>query len=326
MYKRQQQQRRHVPQVDRFQKPKNTKKTFKRLLDYLFAYRTRLIFVIILVLLSAAGTVAASYLLKPLINDYIAPLTGTNPTGEDYLPLINFLMVMAGIYLSSVIASYLYNYQMMKVTNSVLKNLRRDLFNKIQDLPIKYFDTHTHGEVMSRFTNDVETFRQAISNGFVQFISSSVSVVGIFTLMLVLSPILTLIIVLTLAVMFLIIKKIGSNSAKFFKKQQKELGEVNGFVEEMIEGQKVVKVFCYEENIVEDFNKKNENLRIAATDANTYANIIMPIMGNLGHLNYAATAAVGAILCINGMLDIGSLASFLPVSYTHLTLPTIYSV
>lgn len=306
-----QQQRRHVPQVDRFQKPKNTKKTFKRLLDYLFAYRTRLIFVIILVLLSAAGTVAASYLLKPLINDYIAPLTGTNPTGEDYLPLIKFLMVMAGIYLLSVIASYLYNYQMMKITNSVLKNLRRDLFNKIQDLPIKYFDTHTHGEVMSRFTNDVETFRQAISNGFVQFISSSVSVVGIFTLMLVLSPILTLIIVLTLAVMFLIIKKIGSNSAKFFKKQQKELGEVNGFVEEMIEGQKVVKVFCYEENIVEDFNKKNENLRIAATDANTYANIIMPIMGNLGHLNYAATAAVGAILCINGMLDIGSLASFL---------------
>ncbi len=306
-----QQQRRHVPEVDRFQKPKNTKKTFKRLLDYLFAYRTRLIFVIILVLLSSAGTVAASYLLKPLINDYIAPLTGTNPTGEDYLPLIKFLMVMAGIYLSSIIASYLYNYQMMKVTNSVLKNLRRDLFNKIQDLPIKYFDTHTHGEVMSRFTNDVETFRQAISNGFVQFISSSVSVAGIFTLMLVLSPILTLIIVLTLAIMFLIIKKIGSNSAKFFKKQQKELGEVNGFVEEMIEGQKVVKVFCYEDNIVEDFNKKNENLRIAATDANTYANIIMPIMGNLGHLNYAATAAVGAILCINGMLDIGSLASFL---------------
>ena len=306
-----QQQKRHVPEVGRFQKPKNTKKTFKRLLDYLFAYRTRLIFVIILVLLSSAGTVAASYLLKPLINDYIAPLTGTNPTGEDYLPLIRFLMVMAGIYLSSVIASYLYNYQMMKITNSVLKNLRRDLFNKIQDLPIKYFDTHTHGEVMSRFTNDVETFRQAISNGFVQFISSSVSVVGIFTLMLVLSPILTLIIVLTLAVMFLIIKKIGSNSAKFFKKQQKELGEVNGFVEEMIEGQKVVKVFCYEDNIVEDFNKKNENLRIAATDANTYANIIMPIMGNLGHLNYAATAAVGAILCINGMLDIGSLASFL---------------
>lgn len=306
-----QQEKRQVPIVDKFQKPRNTKQTLKRLLNYLLAFRAKLALVIVLVLISSISTVAASYLLKPLINDYIGPLTGTNPSGDDYLPLIRFLMVMAGIYLSSILASYLYNYQMMKITNSVLNNLRRDLFNKIQDLPIKYFDTHTHGEIMSRFTNDVETFRQAISNGFVQFISSTVSVVGIFILMIVLSPILTLIIVLTLVVMFLIIKKIGSNSAKFFKKQQKELGEVNGFVEEMIEGQKVVKVFCYEENIVEDFNKKNENLRIAATDANTYANIIMPIMGNLGHLNYAATAAVGAILCINGMLDIGSLASFL---------------
>ncbi|OQB51630.1 MAG: putative ABC transporter ATP-binding protein [Firmicutes bacterium ADurb.Bin146] len=306
-----QQEKRQVPIVDKFQKPRNTKQTLKRLLNYLLAFRAKLALVIVLVLISSISTVAASYLLKPLINDYIGPLTGTNPSGDDYLPLIRFLMVMAGIYLSSILASYLYNYQMMKITNSVLNNLRRDLFNKIQDLPIKYFDTHTHGEIMSRFTNDVETFRQAISNGFVQFISSTVSVLGIFILMIVLSPILTLIIVLTLVVMFLIIKKIGSNSAKFFKKQQKELGEVNGFVEEMIEGQKVVKVFCYEENIVEDFNKKNENLRIAATDANTYANIIMPIMGNLGHLNYAATAAVGAILCINGMLDIGSLASFL---------------
>lgn len=298
------------PMIDKFQKPKNTKKTFKRIVQYLLKYKAQLIFVIIMVILSSAASVAASYLLKPLIND-IGGLVGTDPTNADMLPIIRLIMLMAGIYLVGVIASYIYNHTMMRVTNKVLNTLRRDLFNKVQDLPIKYFDTHTHGEIMSRFTNDVETFRQAISNGFVQFISSSVSVAGIFALMIILSPILTILVVLMLLVMLFLIKKVGGNSAKYFKKQQAAIGQVNGYIEEMIEGQKVVKVFCHEDEVKKTFAEKNENLRLVATEANTYANIIMPIMGNLSHVNYAATAAVGGILVINGMLDIGSLASYL---------------
>ena len=251
------------PDVDKFQKPKNTKKTLKRLLQYLFVFRAKLIFVVFMVLISAGTSVAGSYLLKPLINNYITPLINTNPTPQDLLPLISFLVLMSGIYMVSILASFVYNYMMMKITNKVLNNLRRDLFNKIQDLPIKFFDTHTHGEIMSRFTNDVETFRQAISNGFVQFISSAVSVLGIFIVMVILSPILTLIILFTLTIMFFLIKMIGSKSSKYFKKQQKAIGEVNGFVEEMVEGQKVVKVFCHEDAVIADFGEKNEALRLA---------------------------------------------------------------
>ncbi|MFA7674053.1 MAG: ABC transporter ATP-binding protein, partial [Clostridia bacterium] len=283
-----------IPMINKFQKPKNTKKTFKRIVQYLLKYKAQLIFVIIMVILSSATSVAASYLLKPLIND-IGGLVGTDPSNADMLPIIRLIMLMAGIYLVGVIAAYIYNYIMMRVANKVLNTLRRDLFNKVQDLPIKYFDTHTHGEIMSRFTNDVETFRQAISNGFVQFISSSVTVAGIFVLMIILSPILTVLVVLMLLVMLFLIKKVGGNSAKFFKKQQAAIGQVNGYIEEMIEGQKVVKVFCHEDAVKKSFAEKNENLRLAATEANTYANIIMPIMGNLSHVNYAATAAVGGI-------------------------------
>lgn len=299
------------PVVDRFQKPKNTKETLKRLLSYLFAFRLRLILVNFLVLISSSTAIVGSFLLKPLLNDHIIPLIGTNPTKEELAPFVSFIGLMALIYIISIVASYAYNYLMMKMTNKILNNLRRDMFNKVQSLPILFFDTNTHGEIMSRFTNDVETFRQAISNGFVQFVSSAISVVGIFAFMIILSPILTLIIVATLFLMFFAIKAIGGRSAKFFKKQQVALGDVNGFIEEMVEGQKVVKVFNYEEKTINDFNEKAENLRVAATDANTYANVIMPIMFNLGHFNFAVVAAVGGILCISGMLDVGSLASFL---------------
>lgn len=300
-----------MPKKQSFQKPKNARKTFSRILGYLLVEKWRLILVAACVCVSAAAGVAGTYFLRPLINVGIVPLIGTNPQPADYLPLVQMLLVMAGVYLFGALSAYAYNRLMVKVSNGTLNAIRRDLFNSMEDLPIRYFDSHTHGELMSRYTNDVDTFRQAISQGVTQLISSAVTVAGTFVMMLLLSPILTLLIVLMLLVMFQVIKVIGGKSAKFFKDQQRDLGRANGYIEEMIEGQKVVKVFCHEEKVRSEFDEINEQLRRSATDANTYASIIMPIMGNLSYINYALTAAVGALLVIMGKMDLGAIASFL---------------
>lgn len=294
-----------------FQKPKNLKNTIKRLAKYLEKHKLLLFLVMLFVLLSTLGNVAGTYMLEPIIDDYITPLIGTNPSGADFLPLIKMLAFMACIYAVASLSSFAYRRIMLYVSQKTLNEIRGDLFNHMEDLSLKYFDTHTHGELMSRYTNDADTLREALSNGVVQLFSSTISVVSTFIMMLVISPILTIFIVLMLIVMLFCVKKIGGKSAKYFKKQQNALGAANGYIEELIEGQKVVKVFCHEKEAEAEFAGLNEELRHVATKANTYASVIMPIMGNLSYVNYAITTTAGAFLVIGGMLKVGSVAAFL---------------
>lgn len=263
------------------------------------------------VIISAGASVAGTYFLKPLINEYILPLIGTSPSAADFLPLAKALIVLACIYLAGVACTYLQMRLMISVAQTTLTDIRRDLFNHMQDLPISFFDSHTHGELMSRYTNDVDTLREALSNSVVQMLSSGITVVGTFVMMLVLSPVLTLLIVAMLVVMLLVIKVVGGRSSRNFKLQQKAVGEANGYIEELIEGQREVKVFCHEAASKAGFAERNEILRKAATNANTYANVLMPIMGNLSYVNYALTACVGAVMVIGGKLDLGTIAAFL---------------
>lgn len=294
-----------------YQKPKSAGKTLVRIFGYMLHKKWMLIMVALFVFISAGAGVTGTYFLKPLINECILPLIGKHPQAADFHPFIQMIAIMSAIYLLGALSSYVYSRFMIQISNGTLNAIRKDLFNSMQDLPIKYFDTHTHGELMSRYTSDVDTLREAISNGGTQLMTSSVTVVGTFVMMLVLSPVLTLLIIAMLFVMFTIIKKVGGKSAAYFKKQQKAIGAANGYIEEMIEGQKAVKVFCHEDATKNEFAGLNENLRQAATSANTYANIIMPIMGNLSYVNYAFTAAIGAMMVIAGRMDIGSIASFL---------------
>lgn len=299
------------PRQQSMRKPKNMGKTLKRFIGYILQQKVRCIFVIIFVLISSAAGVIGTYFLKPLINNCIVPLIGKNPNTVDFSYFIKTLCFMGAIYLCGVFATYGYSRLMIKISNGTLNKIRKDLFNHMQDLPIRYFDTHTHGELMSRYTSDVDTLRDVLSQGVAQMIAAFVTVVSTFIMMLILSPALTVLVVCMLIVIMLIIKNIGGKSAKYFKEQQKNIGRTNGFIEEMIEGQKVVKVFCHENDAKEDFEKLNEELRIASTKANANASIIMPIMGNLSYAHYAITAAAGGLLVIKGFLDLGSIVSFL---------------
>lgn len=297
-------------------KPKSMKRTLIRLAKYIAGNKLRLASVLFFVLVSSGAGVAGTYLIKPLLNDCIVPLIGKTPTAADLAPFVKTMLLLIVIYAIGVLASFLYSRLMVKVSNGVLNAVRRDLFNKMQDLPIRYFDTHSHGELMSRYTSDVDTLREAITQGVTAFVSSTLTVAGTFVMMLVLSPLLTVLILVMLLLMMLVIKKIGGRSAQFFTRQQQNIGKVNGYIEEMIEGQKVVKVFHHENEVKNEFAALNENLRKSATQANFYANVIMPIMGNLGYINYAMTAAAGAILVINGQMNIGAIASFLQYTRT----------
>lgn len=290
-------------------KPKNARKTLGRILKYLFRFKLQLVVVAIAIIVSAAANVAGTYFLKPIINQYIVPFIGSeNPDMSGFVSIISRLCV---IYLFGVIASYTYNRLMLNISTATLYKIRVDLFTHMETLPIKYFDTHTHGELMSRYTNDTDTLREMLSHGIPNLFSSFLTVAGVFIMMLILSPVLTILVVLMLAIMLFVIGKIGGKSSMFFKRQQKEIGKVNGYIEEMIEGQKVVKVFSHEDTIKSEFEQLNEELCKAATNANTFANILMPIMGNLSYVHYALTAAVGAIMAIGGHIDIGTIASFL---------------
>ena len=300
-----------------YQKPANPLKALLRVFSYLKGSRWLLIIVALCLMVSSLAGIIGTYMLKPIINDYIVPAIGQqNP---DLSGFISTLATLGMVYLAGVIASYITSRLMVTVSNTSLNAMRRDLFNHMQDLPISYFDTHTHGELMSRYTNDVDVVREMISSGLTNIITSTVTVVGTFLMMLIISPWLTLLIVAMLFVIFYIIKTIGGRSARAFKRQQAAVGAVNGYIEEMIEGQKVVKVFCHEDEAKERFNALNEEMRQAATSANTTANILMPIMNNISYFNYAITSAVGAVMVINGMIDIGSIASFLQYtrSFSH---------
>ncbi len=294
---------------------KNPGKTLMRLLSYVWNYyKVECVFVAIGIAVSSLAAVAGNLFIKNLIDDYIMPfLSENNPS---FAPLVRALLIMAGIYYIGTFATFLYARLMVNVTQGTLKRIRDDMFTHMERLPIKYFDTHAHGDIMSCYTNDTDTLRQMISQSIPQMLSSVITIVSTFISMIVLSIPLTLLIIVMVAVMVGVVRKIGSQSGKYFIRQQKDLGVLNGYIEEMMEGQKVVKVFCHEEETKKKFYELNDGLFDSAKNANIYANILMPVMANLGNINYVITLAVGSILAINGVggLTLGALASFLQLT------------
>ena len=288
-----------------FRKPRDLRGTLGKLMAYLGRYKLHLALVALLLVVSSACTVGGSYLIRPLINDYILP--------GDFPGLARMLCVMAAVYVAGAVCSFGYSRIMVHVSQTTVANIREDLFSRMQDLPLKFFDTHTHGELMSRYTNDIETVSEALNNSFGSLVSCTLNFTGTIIMMLVLSPTLTLITFATLAVMLLVVKTIGSRSRRYFADQQKALGEVNGYIEEMIEGQKVIKVFNHEQEARAGFQQRNTAYRDAATRAQIFSGMMMPAMGNLNYINYAVTCCVGGLLAIrNG--DLGGLAAFLQYS------------
>lgn len=294
---------------------KNPGKTLMRLLSYVWNYyKVECVFVAIGIAVSSLAAVAGNLFIKNLIDEYIMPfLSENNPS---FAPLVRALLIMAGIYYIGTFATFLYARLMVNVTQGTLKRIRDDMFTHMERLPIKYFDTHAHGDIMSCYTNDTDTLRQMISQSIPQMLSSVITIVSTFISMIVLSIPLTLLIIVMVAVMVGAVRKIGSKSGKYFIRQQKDLGVLNGYIEEMMEGQKVVKVFCHEEETKKKFYELNDGLFDSAKNANIYANILMPVMANLGNINYVITLAVGSILAINGVggLTLGALASFLQLT------------
>jgi ATP-binding cassette subfamily B protein len=288
-----------------FQKPKNTRATLAKLMAYLGRYKALLAVVIVLLCVSAACTVGGSYLIKPLINDYILP--------GDFPGLARMLCLMAAVYVTGAVCSFGYARIMVHISQTCVAKIRADLFERTQKLPLKYFDTHTHGELMSRYTNDIETISEALNNSFGSVVSCTLNFVGTILMMLVLSPVLTMITFAVLGVMLLVVRIIGGRSRRYFAAQQSALGEVNGYIEEMIEGQKVIKVFNHEAAAKEGFYARNEAYRQAASRAHAYAGAMMPAMGNLNYINYALSCCLGAVFAIHsgGAFQLGDLGAFL---------------
>lgn len=297
-------------------------KTLKRLLSYISQYRIQFIFVLVSILLSAVASVVSTLFLKTLIDDYITPLL--LEAIPDFSGLARLILIMAGIYLIGVIATLFYNRVMVVIAQGVLKEIRDEMFEKMQKLPIRYFDTHSHGDIMSHYTNDTDTLRQMLTQSIPQLFSSVVTIVAVFVSMLTLSLWLTIFVVLFTFIILKVVGNIASKSSKYFVSQQKSLGNVNGYIEEMINGQKVVKVFCHEDKAKELFNQKNEELCKNATEANRFANMLGPLMNNMGYILYVSMAIVGGGLAILGVtnvslsgvgtLTLGMIASFLQLS------------
>ena len=293
----------HGPQGHGYQRPTDMKGTFKKLMGYVGKYKGSLVLVAVCLLISSAGSVATSYLLKPLLNDYIIP--------GDFPGLFKMLLVMGGMYLLSSLCSFAYARIMVHVAQHTVAALRQDLFNRLQQLPVSYYDRHQSGDLMSRFTNDIDTVSEMLNSSFASIISNVLTFVGTVVMMIVLNPWLTLITFLFLGLMGLVVKVIGGRSRANFQRQQAALGALNGYIEEMIEGQKVIKVFNHEGQAVERFTALNGDYRDAATAAQAYAGMMMPAMGNLSKINYAVTCCVGGLLAIGGVFDIGSLGAYL---------------
>lgn len=297
--------------------PKISGKTASRLIKYIFKdYKKQFIFVCFCIILSAVTGVCGTLFIKTLIDDYIAPLMQMqNPV---FTGLLKAISIMACIYLLGIIANYLYNRIMVNISQGVLKDIRDEMFEKMQKLPIKYFDTHTHGDIMSHYTNDTDTLRQMISQSIPQLFSSVMTLIAVLVAMIASSIYLALTVVVCVILIAFVSKKITARSGKFFVKQQQALGQVNGYIEEMIQGQKVVKVFCHEKEAERDFDKINNILCEDATKANTFANILMPILGNLSYLQYTVVAVMGGILAINGIggITVGTVVAFLELSRT----------
>ena len=293
------------------QKTKGKKrKTIKRLLKYVTeGYKFQLVVVLVSIIISALVGVIGTQFIKYLIDDFITPLLGSE--APDFTALLNVIMIMAMIYLVGVICTYIYNRLMINISQGVLNKIREQMFDHMQKLPILYFDSRTHGDIMSTYTNDVDTLRQMLSQSIPQVFSACVSMVAVLGAMLATNIYLTLVVLAMVILMIFVSRYLGGNSSRFFVKQQEDIGKVNGYIEEMMEGQKVVKVFNYEEDSKARFDDLNEQLCDSMTKANMYANILMPCIANIGNLGYVLVAVIGGILSVNGILTIGSIAAFL---------------
>ena len=285
----------------------------KRLLGYMKNYRLTLIIVAVCILLSSLTNVAASVFLQILIDDYILPTLGTpNPVIQGLSKLI---IVMCGIFAVGIFSGYLYNRFMAVTSQKVLKAIRDEMFEKMQKLPIRYFDTNTHGDIMSHYTNDADTLRQMLSQSLPQVFSSVITIVSILTTMLVTSWLLTIVVIVFVILMLMVTGKVAGNSGKYFIRQQTSLGDLNGYIEEMINGQKVIKVFCHEEKAKEEFDRKNEELCENARKANAFANSLMPLMHNMGYLLYVILAIFGGVIAVKtGGVTLGAIDAFLNLS------------
>ena len=296
-------------------KSENAGKTFKRILGYITAkYKFRFIIVLVCILLSSVTGAVSSLFLKTLIDDYIEPLLlEANPV---FSGLLRVILLMGGVYIIGIVSSFTYNRIMVTITQGIMKDVRDQMFDHMQSLPIRYFDTHPYGDIMSRYTNDTDTLRQMISQSIPQMCSSVLTIIVVLVSMISLSPLMTLIILVFVALMLLVTGKIGGNSARYFVKQQKSIGDVNSYIEEMINGQKVVKVFCHEDRAKAEFDEKNDELCSNVTKANKFANVLMPVMANMGHLQYIVLAIAGGAMALAGVggLTLGSIVSFLQLS------------
>ena len=286
-----------------FQRPKDMKGTFKKLMRYVGRYKGSLVLVAVCLIVSSVASVATSYMLKPLLNNYIIP--------GDFPGLFRMLLLMGGLFALSSLCSYAYARIMVHVAQHTVAALRQDLFDRLQELPIRYYDRHQSGDLMSRFTNDIDTVSEMLNSSFASIISNVLTFVGTVVMMIVLNPWLTLITFLFLGLMAVVVKTVGGRSRTSFQRQQAALGAMNGYIEEMIEGQKVIKVFNHEDEAISRFTGLNNGYRDAATAAQAYAGMMMPAMGNLSKINYAVTCCVGGLLAIGGVFDVGSLGAYL---------------
>ena len=289
-------------------RPENLKQTLADLWSYLWKSKWSLFAVLLLVVLGSAAGIIGTYFIRPLINDFIAT--------KDIAGLAKMLGVIGLIYIIGAVASYFSGKIMITIGQQTIETMRKDLFDHIQTLPIRFFDTNKHGDLMSRFTNDFENIQQAFNNSMLMIVSSLLQLVLTFVMMIILSPILTGMLIIMVFIMFAIVRFVAGRSGKFFAEQQKVLGQVNGFVEEHIEGQKVVKVFNHETLVLKEFETLNAQLREAANQAQFNSNIMFPILGNISYINYALTASVGGYLVVFQGMDVGALASFLQYSRT----------
>ena len=300
-------------------RPKMDFKVLGRVMSYIFKnYKFRMIFVLFCIVLSTISSVAGNLYLETLIDDYIVPLVGVeNPVFTGLMKAIGTMIV---IYLVGVISSLVHTRVMVTISEGVLKDIRDEMFIKMQRLPIRYFDTNTHGDIMSRYTNDTDTLSQMIAQSIPQFFSSAITIITVFVSMVVTNIYLTLVVIFSLAVILMVTRFITSRSGKYFMRQQQAVGKLNGYIEEMINGQKVIKVFCHEEKSKEEFDKLNEELCESVYNANKYANNIGPVNGALGNIQYALLALVGGLLAINGIgnVSVGLIVSFLQLSKTFI--------
>ena len=293
-------------------KVKNPGKILGRILRYTFRnYKIHMIIVFICIIVSVLANVQGTLFIQSLIDDYITPLMNTS--SPDFTPLLFAMARVAGFYLLGAASTFAYSKLMVYVTQGTMRNLRIDIFSHMESLPIKFFDTHSHGDIMSVYTNDIDTLRQMISQSMVQLFSSTITIVSVLVSMISISIPLTLLTLVMVAVMFIVSGKIGGKSSKYFTAQQDDLGKVNGYIEEMMNGQKVVKVFNHEGKAVEEFNELNDKLFDSAYNANKFANILMPINAQLGNISYVLCAIVGGVLAFNHFagLTLGGLVAFM---------------